>query len=52
MAIPAKVEGLRPKAKRLMERGWALQARPGVFTALAVAAVWSRLGGVRPGGCS
>ena len=38
-AIPAKVEGLRSKAKRLVERGWALQVRPGVFTALAVPAV-------------
>ncbi|MEV8548220.1 hypothetical protein, partial [Streptomyces sp. NPDC051572] len=38
-AVPAKVEGLRSKAKRLVERGWALQVRPGVFTALAVAAV-------------
>ncbi|MFI6730735.1 hypothetical protein NRF20_43825 [Streptomyces sp. R-74717] len=37
-AVPAKVEGLRSKAKRLVERGWALQARPGVFTALAVPA--------------
>ncbi|WP_443070616.1 hypothetical protein [Streptomyces sp. SLBN-115] len=37
--IPAKVEGLRSKAKRLVERGWALQVRPGVFTALAVPAV-------------
>ncbi|MGC9544817.1 hypothetical protein [Streptomyces sp. UG1] len=31
-AIPAKVEGVRSKAKRLVERGWALQVRPGVFT--------------------
>ncbi|MFE5030148.1 hypothetical protein ACFRAO_44455 [Streptomyces sp. NPDC056656] len=38
-AIPAKVEGLRSKAKRLVERGWALQVRPGVFTAHAVTAV-------------
>ncbi|HKO83290.1 MAG TPA: hypothetical protein VJ140_01765, partial [Actinomycetota bacterium] len=38
-AVPAKVEGLRSKAKRLVERGWALQVRPGVFTALAVPAV-------------
>ncbi|ANP52130.1 hypothetical protein J2Z21_008191 [Streptomyces griseochromogenes] len=38
-AIPAKVEGLRSKAKRLVERGWALQVRPGVFIALAVPAV-------------
>ncbi|MGW4985795.1 hypothetical protein [Streptomyces mirabilis] len=36
--IPAKVEGLRSKAKRLVERGWALQVRPGVFTALVVPA--------------
>ncbi|MGW2652023.1 hypothetical protein ACWC2T_46060 [Streptomyces sp. NPDC001393] len=35
-AVPAKVEGLRSKAKRLVERGWALQVRPGVFTALTV----------------
>ncbi|MGP3737600.1 hypothetical protein ACTWJ9_31275 (plasmid) [Streptomyces sp. GDS52] len=33
-AVPAKVEGLRSKAKRLVERGWALQVRPGVFTPL------------------
>ncbi|MCX4579782.1 hypothetical protein OHB41_42705 [Streptomyces sp. NBC_01571] len=38
-AIPAKVEGLRSKTKRLVERGWALQVRPGVFTALVVPAV-------------
>ncbi|MFD8339411.1 hypothetical protein ACFV42_43395 [Streptomyces solisilvae] len=25
----------RPKAKRLVERGWAQQVRPGVFTAFA-----------------
>ncbi|MFF3127956.1 hypothetical protein ACFVRD_37985 [Streptomyces sp. NPDC057908] len=37
-AVPAKVEGLRSKAKRLVERGWALQVRPGVFTALTVPA--------------
>lgn len=37
-AVPAKVEGLRSKAKRLVERGWALQVRPGVFTALALPA--------------
>ncbi|MFJ3762641.1 hypothetical protein [Streptomyces sp. NPDC090080] len=37
-AVPAKAEGLRSKAKRLVERGWALQMRPGVFTALAVSA--------------
>ncbi|MCX5096355.1 MULTISPECIES: hypothetical protein [Streptomyces] len=36
--VPAKVEGLRSKAKRLVERGWAIQVRPGVFTALAVPA--------------
>jgi len=37
-AVPAKVEGLRSKAKRLVERGWILQVRPGVFTALAMPA--------------
>ncbi|AVV45185.1 hypothetical protein C6376_31205 [Streptomyces sp. P3] len=37
-AVPAKVEGLRSKAKRLMERGWALQPRPGVFTPLGTPA--------------
>lgn len=36
--VPAKVEGLRSKAKRLVERGWALQVRPGVFTPLTVPA--------------
>ncbi|MFE7232484.1 hypothetical protein ACWCRF_09205 [Streptomyces sp. NPDC002405] len=36
--VPAKVEGLRSKAKRLVERGWALQVRPGVFTALTAPA--------------
>ncbi|MET7608998.1 hypothetical protein [Streptomyces avermitilis] len=36
--VPAKVEGPRSKAKRLVERGWALQVRPAVFTALAVPA--------------
>ncbi|MDH6580296.1 hypothetical protein [Kitasatospora sp. MAP5-34] len=29
---PAKVEGLRSKANRLIERGWLVQERPGVFT--------------------
>ena len=37
--VPAKVEGLRSKAKRLVERGWALQVRSGVFTALTVPTV-------------
>ncbi|MFJ5779847.1 hypothetical protein [Streptomyces sp. NPDC093094] len=36
--VPAKVEGLRSKAKRLVERGWALQTRPGVFTPLGTPA--------------
>ncbi|MFD7283735.1 hypothetical protein ACFV80_43780 [Streptomyces sp. NPDC059862] len=51
-AVPAKVEGLRSKAKRLVERGWILQVRPGVFTALAVPAGDKHPGGVRPGGRS
>ncbi|MGV9424453.1 hypothetical protein ACWDO7_09230 [Streptomyces sp. NPDC003656] len=33
-AASATIEGLRSKAKRLVERGWAVQVRPGVFTAL------------------
>ncbi|MET8765664.1 hypothetical protein [Streptomyces sp. NPDC004658] len=33
-AVPAKVEGLRSKARRLVERGWVLQVQPGVFTPL------------------
>ncbi|WP_369393241.1 hypothetical protein AB5J72_41070 [Streptomyces sp. CG1] len=37
--IPAEVEGLRSKAKRLVERGRALQVRPGAFIALAMPAV-------------
>ncbi|WP_406355248.1 hypothetical protein OHB56_22325 [Streptomyces sp. NBC_01635] len=36
--VPAKVEGVRSRAKRLVERGWARQVRPGVFTALAAPA--------------
>jgi hypothetical protein len=51
-AVPAKVEGLRSKAKPLVERGWTLQVRPGVFTALAVPAGSRHQGGVRPGGRS
>lgn len=37
-AVPAKVEGLRSRVKRLVERGWALQTRPGVFTPLGASA--------------
>ncbi|MFF7190393.1 hypothetical protein ACFZAR_35420 [Streptomyces sp. NPDC008222] len=37
-AVPAKVEGLRSKTKRLVERGWALQMQPGVFTPLGTPA--------------
>ncbi|MDK0524108.1 hypothetical protein [Streptomyces sp. ML-6] len=36
--VPAKVEGLRSKAERLVERGWARQTGPGVFIALVVPA--------------
>jgi hypothetical protein len=31
---PAKIEGVRCKAKRLVERGWLAEERPGVFTPL------------------
>ncbi|MEU0649076.1 hypothetical protein [Streptomyces umbrinus] len=37
-AIPAKDEAPRSKMKRLVGRMWALQLRPGAFTALAVPA--------------
>ncbi|WP_282698318.1 hypothetical protein [Streptomyces sp. CC208A] len=30
--VPVKVEGLRTKMKRLVERGWVAEERPGVFT--------------------
>ncbi|WP_055715293.1 hypothetical protein [Streptomyces torulosus] len=50
--VPAKVEGVRSKAKRLVERGWARQMRPGVFTALVVPAGSGHRGGVRRGGRS
>ncbi|WP_327071959.1 hypothetical protein [Kitasatospora sp. NBC_01302] len=33
-AVPAKVEGVRSKAKRLAVRGWLAEERPGVFTLL------------------
>lgn len=29
---PAKIEGVRARAKRLAERGWLAEERPGVFT--------------------
>ena len=31
-SVPAKVEGVRSKVKRLVERGWLAEERPGVFT--------------------
>jgi hypothetical protein len=31
-AVPAKIEGVRSKARRLAERGWLAQDRPGVFS--------------------
>lgn len=30
--VPAKVEGVRSKAKRLAARGWLTEARPGMFS--------------------
>jgi hypothetical protein len=30
--VPAKVEGVRVKAKRLVARGWLAEDRPGLFT--------------------
>ncbi|MGW1619129.1 hypothetical protein [Streptomyces sp. NPDC002172] len=34
-AVPAKVEGVRSKAKRLVARGWLAEERPGMFSAVA-----------------
>ncbi|WP_330294172.1 hypothetical protein [Streptomyces griseorubiginosus] len=31
-SVPAKVEGVRSKAKRLVTRGWLTEARPGMFS--------------------
>jgi hypothetical protein len=33
--VPAKVEGVRSKAKRLAARGWLAEDRPGMFSVLA-----------------
>lgn len=30
--VPAKVEGVRSKAKRLAARGWLAEERPGLFS--------------------
>jgi hypothetical protein len=32
--VPAKIEGVRSKARRLAERGWIAQHQPGVFSAM------------------
>ena len=34
-AVPAKVEALRSKAKRLVARGWLAERQPGRFTLAA-----------------
>lgn len=36
--VPAKIEGLRSKLKRLAERGWVVQSVAGTFQAAAVSA--------------
>lgn len=33
--VPAKVEGVRSKLRRMVRRGWALEAAPGVFLTAA-----------------
>ncbi|MFI6844187.1 hypothetical protein [Kitasatospora sp. NPDC050467] len=33
--VPAKVEGVRAKAKRLAARGWLAEASPGMFSVAA-----------------
>jgi hypothetical protein len=34
--VPAKVEGVRSKAKRLVARGWLVEESPGRFSSAAV----------------
>ncbi|MFE2249313.1 hypothetical protein [Streptomyces lavendulae] len=41
--VPAKVEGVRSKVKRLVERGWLAEERPGVSHAEAGCRVTFRL---------
>lgn len=36
--VPAKIEALRSKAKRLVGRGWLVESAPGRFTLATVAA--------------
>ncbi|MFH8737900.1 hypothetical protein [Streptomyces sp. NPDC017964] len=36
--VPAKVEGLRAKLRRLEERGWVVQSASGMFTAARTSA--------------
>ncbi|MEU6657953.1 hypothetical protein [Streptomyces sp. NPDC046821] len=36
--VPAKIEGLRAKLKRLAERGWVVQSASGMFAAATVSA--------------
>lgn len=31
--VPAKIEGLRSKSKRLLDRGWVVQSASGTFAA-------------------
>ncbi|GEC08737.1 hypothetical protein SSP24_63920 [Streptomyces spinoverrucosus] len=31
-AVPARVEGMRSRLKRLAARGWAVEVEPGLFT--------------------
>ncbi|MEU0967490.1 hypothetical protein ABZ357_19390 [Streptomyces sp. NPDC005917] len=34
--VPAKIEGVRSKARRLAERGWIAQHQPGVFSTVTL----------------
>ncbi|MEB8337056.1 hypothetical protein [Streptomyces endophyticus] len=36
--VPAKIEGLRARLKRLVERGWVVQSASGMFAAASVSA--------------
>ncbi|MEU1535932.1 hypothetical protein ABZ460_42125 [Streptomyces fagopyri] len=45
--VPAKVEGVRSKAKRLAARGWLVEERPGLFTRIGYGRTSLTLGSSR-----
>nr|WP_190016475.1 hypothetical protein [Streptomyces lucensis] len=51
-ASASRVEGARARLKRLVERGWLVEAKPGRFTLPLSLAEQDTAGGGRPGGGS